>query len=412
MLKRLYPQSHVRYLSLPVLGPIADEFDDWLMGRGSTYGTRIIRISATAHIDEYLRKRGRTHLWEVTREDLLACWRDHRRNNMITGASTVLRAFLEQQGLLPVAAPEPPPFWSHVGPYATYLTDVRGFSRSTLHSHLATATRFLEHLKQHSTEIDLSKLSISDLESFIVVEGQRLGRGSMQHVVAHLRGFLRFLVMKGQLRPGLEVQVDTPKRYRLEQLPRALPWETVGSLLDAIDRKTAVGRRDFAMFSMMATYGLRASDIVTLPLDAIHWRKDEIWINQRKTGQLLTLPLTDAVGGALLEYLRKARPQFPYRQLFLSVRAPVHPVGNTALGVAFGYWVRRSGVEAPHFGPGCLRHSYAVHLLRQGFSVKTIGDLLGHRLAESTCVYLRLAIDDLREVALSIPRAGDQEAWL
>ena len=50
-----------------------------------------------------------------------------------------------------------------------------------------------------------------------------------------------------------------------------------------------------------------------------------------------------------------------------------------------------------------LRHSFAVHLLRKGTSLKTIGDLLGHRSAEATCMYLRLATEDLRDVPLLIP---------
>jgi site-specific recombinase XerD len=74
------------------------------------------------------------------------------------------------------------------------------------------------------------------------------------------------------------------------------------------------------------------------------------------------------------------------------------------VGEAFQKWVRRSGLPIPFHGPHCLRHSYALHLLRQGLSLKTLGDLLGHRLAESTCVYLRLDTDDLRDVALAVPR--------
>ncbi len=69
----------------------------------------------------------------------------------------------------------------------------------------------------------------------------------------------------------------------------------------------------------------------------------------------------------------------------------------------FQAWSTRSRLDIPFQGPHCLRHSYAVHLLREGTSLKTIGDLLGHRSAESTCVYLRLAIDDLRDAALPLP---------
>jgi site-specific recombinase XerD len=81
----------------------------------------------------------------------------------------------------------------------------------------------------------------------------------------------------------------------------------------------------------------------------------------------------------------------------------------TAVTEAFQAWTRRSGLQIPFQGSHCLRHSDAVHLLRQGTSLKTIGDLLGHRSAESTCVYLRLAVEDLRDVALPLPIATSPE---
>ena len=75
----------------------------------------------------------------------------------------------------------------------------------------------------------------------------------------------------------------------------------------------------------------------------------------------------------------------------------------TAVTEAFQTWTRRGRLPIPYQGPHCLRHSLAVHLLRRGTSIKAIGDLLGHRSAEATCVYLRLAVDDLRDVALEVP---------
>jgi integrase len=69
---------------------------------------------------------------------------------------------------------------------------------------------------------------------------------------------------------------------------------------------------------------------------------------------------------------------------------------DNALRHVHQWWSRCSGLAIPYQGPHCLRHSVAVHLLRQGTSLKAIGDLLGHRSAESTCVYLRLYVEDLR----------------
>ena len=167
---------------------------------------------------------------------------------------------------------------------------------------------------------------------------------------------------------------------------------------------------------------------MALTPDDVAWRARRIRIQQRKTGRLLWLPLTDEVATALLEYLRQGRPhlgvrrfrrgfqrdQPAFRELFLRCVTPAGALKATAIAEAFQKWSRRSGLKIPSQGVHCLRHSYALHLLRSGLALKTIGDLLGHRTFESTCVYLRLATDDLRDVPLNLPSgacvAGEREA--
>jgi site-specific recombinase XerD len=151
---------------------------------------------------------------------------------------------------------------------------------------------------------------------------------------------------------------------------------------------------------------------VDLTLDDIDWRRDTLRVAQRKTRSALVLPLLDSVGNLLVDYLRDARPSSSLRHLFLRARAPEGTLKPTAVAEAFQAWSKRSGLSITFNGAHCLRHSFAVHLLRQGTPLKTIGDILGHRTAESTCVYLRLAIDDLREVALSLPVVDDQRYLL
>jgi integrase len=178
----------------------------------------------------------------------------------------------------------------------------------------------------------------------------------------------------------------------------------VRSFLAAIDRSTPMGKRDYAMFLLIATYGLRSSEVTALRLGDIEWRAGHLRVSRPKTQTPLLLPLTDEIGAALIDYLRNARPELPHREVFLRVRAPAGLLKPTAVTEAFQGWTRRSGLPIPYKGAHCLRHSLAVHLLRQGASLKTIGDLLGHRSAESTCVYLRLHVEDLRHVALDLPK--------
>jgi len=410
MLKDLFPAAYPRYLALPIVGPILDDFAAWLLAQGYHHATRRKHITRMVGVDAYLQRHGHNTLKTLPLADVQACWQWYNRHH-VHAASTVrvLQQYLAAHGCLPAPRPQPvSPLQAYLEQYTHYLQSVRGFAPLTMGQHRCTVTCLLEHLATQHTAWQLTDLTPATIEQFLISVGQRLCRATLQHVVAHIRGFLRFLALSGAIPSALTYHIDTPRVYRLEQLPRVLAWETVGQLLLSIDRTTAPGRRDYAMLLLIATYGLRNSDIVALTLEDIQWRREILLLTQHKTGQPLVLPLTDAIGTALLEYLRHERPTSACRQLFLRARAPLGPLARTAVTDVFQAWARRSGLAIPFQGAHCLRHSYALHLLRQGVSLKAIGDVLGHRTVESTCGYLRLSFQDLRDVALPVPREESQ----
>ena len=354
---------------------------------------------------EALHNRGVNALNEITREQLRACAPAHSSDaSDLAGTVRSLERHLDAQGLLP---PHEPPGRTEtlVNSYEAHLHDVRGLARRTVAQHRFAAGQFLQHLDYEENPSRLSTLAATDIERFIRTNGMRVSRAYLQHVVARLRSFLRFLAVSGAVVPGLDAQIDTPRLYRGEQLPHSLPWETVRAFLTSIDRASRCGLRDYTIFLLIMTYGLRASEIVSLTLDDIDWRAGRIRVSQRKTRCPLVLPLTDEVGACLIQYLHQARPALPCRELFFREWAPAGVLKATAITDAFKRWSRRSSLNISFYGPHCLRHSYAVNLLRKGTSLKTIGDILGHQTAESTCVYLRLAVEDLRDVALPLPNA-------
>jgi len=410
MLEELFPRVHDRYRSLPILGSTLDDFAAWLVRGGLPPGRVRQQIRTTRRVERALQERGVDRLRDVTREQIRAgapaCTQDDPDR---AGTVHALARYLEERGFFPAPGP-PGRTEAKLEGYRTYLEAVRGFAPSTVAQHLRTASEFLKHVRFEVWPTRLAALAPGDVESFVRAASGRLSRESLQHEVVHLRSFLRFLATRREAPSGLETQIDTPRVYRGERLPRALPWETVRAWLGAIDRSTAIGRRDYAIFLLIATYGLRAGEVVALTLDDVQWRAGRIRVLQRKTATPLLLPLTEAVGEALLHYLRQGRPALPCRTIFLRHRAPAGVLKPTAVTEAFQAWSRRSGLAIPFQGPHCLRHSYAVHLLRQGVSLKTIGDVLGHRSAESTCVYVRLAIDDLRDAALPLPEEGTSRA--
>jgi integrase/recombinase XerD len=411
MLLKLYPRVHRRYSSLPVLGPIAEGFGTWLLKQG--YSTDRVRehFCAMRRVARLLDQRGVGNVTELTQ----ACSPVNRLDDRRLAASVrLLDRYFESETSLYPARPLSR-IEQGVAAYATHLDQVRGLAPRTIAAHCSTTAALLADIDYESNPKRLSTLTVLDVEGFIRLSSARMKRNSLQRIVAHVRGFLRYMGSSGETAVGLDRQIDTARVYREEQLPRALSWETVQALLQAIDRTTPSGTRDYAIFLLIATYGLRGCDIVALTLDDVGWRSRRLRIQQRKTGRLIWLPLTDEVATALLDYLCRGRPylgvrrfrrglqeeQPPFREIFLRCCTPAGALKATAITDVFQKW--SSGLEIPFHGVHCLRHSYAVHLLRSGLSLKTIADLLGHRTLESTCVYLRLATNDLREVPLDLP---------
>ena len=402
MLIDLFPRVHARFAALPLLGPQLDRFVRWLDVLGLARISIRRRIRRTPHLETLLHCEGVSELSQLSRAELLAF--APRRSPDDIYLSAVVRSladFLEERGSL--AVPVAPPTERLVGAYRDYLDRVRGLAASTVRQHSTSAAELLDSMNFDVDQTVLRALSEAHLGTFVRSVATRMSRASAQHVAAHLRSFLRFLAARNEITPGLDACIDQPRVYRGEQIPRALPWQTVQALLAAIDRTTAMGCRDYAMFLLMATYGLRASEVTALHLDHIAWRASQFRVLRSKTRTPIVLPLTLEVGAALLDYLRHARPSCAYREVFLRVRKPCGPLRPTAVGDAFQGWRHRSALGIPDGGAHCLRHSLALHLLRQGTSLKAIGDLLGHRSLESTCVYLRLHVDDLRAAALELP---------
>ncbi len=289
--------------------------------------------------------------------------------------------------------------------YQRQLHELRGLSLSAREHHAMTVTDFLS--RGLGADHDLSALMIADIEQFIALRSRELSRHSLQHVVAHLKSFLRFCLDRGEIDRPLDV-IETPRTYRGELPPQALEWSTVQALIESVDLGSRAGRRDHCILHLMVHYGLRPSEVVALRMDSIDWDAAVLHVVQCKTQSDLFLPLAPQTVRILRRYLAGERlaQGTDHPELFLRARCPSGPIERCAIGDLFKKRVREAGLELPGHNVYRLRHTFAMRLLTRGVGVKAIGDLLGHRSLESTCAYLRLDTDMLRGVALDVPQPG------
>ncbi len=291
--------------------------------------------------------------------------------------------------------------------YAQWLMDVRGLAATTIPNRRAEAKRFLESLGERGgNESLLAQITVADLDHYLMQRAPQLRRTTRQRLVLCLRGFLRYIHIHGLIRQDLSGTLVSPRRYAFESIPPALRADHVDAVLKAAKKDlTPKGQRDQAILLLLATYGLRAGEVTALRLDDIDWRKDRLRVRHSKTGCESVLPLLAPVGEAILAYLRNGRPQTKVREVFLRVRAPFQPLrAGSSLYHMVEHRLQKAEITLKRkHGPHAFRHARAVSLLNAGVTMKSIGDVLGHRSPDSTAIYLKLATPELRAIGLEIP---------
>ena len=315
-----------------------------------------------------------------------------------TSAAIQMLELLRASG---VAPPRPPAKPSSHHPieeqFERYLKEERRLSTASLLNSLPFVRRFLAD-RFGDEPIEMKELQPSDVTQFVLGTVHTMSPSRAKLLVGALRSFFRFLVLRGEIATDLAGAVPTVAGWRLSALPKGIEPKEVRCLLKSCDRRTATGRRDYAVLLLLARLGLRAGEVNGLTLDDIDWDVGEFTL-RGKGPRSHRLPLPTDVGKALVAYLRHGRPHCATRRLFVSVRAPVRELAANGIGCIVRRAIERAGIDSPHKGAHVLRHALATEMLRQGASLPEIGELLRHQRLDTTAIYAKVDLGALRALA-------------
>lgn len=400
------------------IGAEIERYVDWLAERG--YGTKSVwrRVPVVFAFGEFARERGAGAIGELPAHvaafvDARVAGHDARTGSTRPMAKEV-RGPVEQ--MLSVVLDDfeptgrrhhPQPFADAVPGFFDYLVNERGLRPDSVLSYRHHLDRFEAYLARIGVE-RVEELSPTILSAFVIERASTgLAKTTVREGSGVLRVFLRYAHRQGVLPRDLSDSVGWPQAYRLSSIPRSISWDDVNRVLAGVDRRTACGRRDYAILLLLVTYGLRGREVAALTLDDIDWKRERLAIPERKAGHSTAFPLSAVVGDALVAYLQDGRPDTSDRHVFFRATAPLQPIGPAAVSGRARHYLLKAGIDVPRPGSHTLRHSAVQRLVDARFDMKTIGDFIGHRSARSTEVYAKVAVEALREVAL-----GDGEAVL
>lgn len=369
--------------------PMLCQFGDFASLRGANDGE-----SALTHIEAFAKH------WQSIHAK--TCKSDEARAKVANDARNPARQMLELALLGNIKRHRQRrafPFATEVPGFEAHLRNERGLKDATIERYayyLSGLSAFLDRVDV----VSLVSLSPPLLAAFVIDRCPGMAQTSRRDMCGAVRVFLRFCYRERYVDCDLCAAVQMPRIYRLADVPRSITWDEVRQVLNCVDRRTAMGRRDYAMLLLLVTYGLRANEVAKLTLDDIDWKRERLSVPLRKAGHWSAYPLAGVVGEAIIDYLKNARPETKDRHLFFRVVAPFHPISSAAVSSAAVKYLHGAGVQVHRPGSHTLRHTCVQRLIDSEFSLKAVGDYVGHRSPQSTKIYTKVNLTALREVAM------------
>lgn len=396
-----------RALRVRVSGPLAaysDGFRTVLRERGYTPASAAGQLQLMAQLSQWLVEAGSggADLTSVAVERFLQARRaaGYRQWLSMRGMSPLLE-YLRSEGI----APTPPT----VGPltpgevllagYRDYLVSERGLAASTVRNYLDIARLFVSR-RSTATGLRLGDLSAGEVGEFVLAESRCRSVGSATLVVVGLRALLRYLHQTGITRTELADAVVSAASWPGSSLPRPIDAGQAARLLRSCDRRTAVGRRDFAILTLLLRLGLRVGEVAALQRGDVDWRHGEILVRGKGRRQE-RLPLPADVGEAIAGWLRRSKPERCCPRVFTTLLAPRCPMSGKAVSAVVRRAARRAAM--PEVTAHRLRHTAATELLRAGASLPEVGQVLRHTSILTTAIYAKVDHGALASVARPWP---------
>lgn len=398
-------------LSRPLEGPLAayiGPFAKWASEQGYAFCSLRRQVLLAACFSRWLgQKDVRVH--SVSSEQAVQYLRYRARRVQIhkgdTAALRYLIEFLNSAGVTPaekMAEPRPNSVEQCAGEFERYLREERVLAEATIINYMPHIRGFLKHRFGDGT-VRLSRLCAGDVVGFVQRQAPRLHPKRSKLMTTALRSFLQYARYCGEVTADLAAAVPVVPNWSRTTLPRGIMTEQVRQLLASINRRNAMGCRDYAILLLLARLGLRSSEVAFLDLDDIDWNFGQLNV-RGKRGQHNELPLPPDVGKAIAAYLRRGRPDSANRRVFLRAKAPLRGFqGASGVGSVVRHSLKRAKVNAPTYGAHQFRHGLATEMLRRGASLSEIGELLRHRHPQTTTIYAKVDIDALRTLALPWP---------
>jgi len=280
--------------------------------------------------------------------------------------------------------------------FLSYLSVEKGLSRNTVESYFLDLRKFQDFLSSKDKDfVTFSKTEIIDF-----IESLRNGGYSIASIcrfISSIKGLCKYLIIEEMIKEDPSETVQVPKRW--ERLPKSLSISEVKSLLDGgslPERSIPTTIRDYIMFALLYSSGLRVSELVTLKLEDINLEAGFLRVLGKGSKERV-VPVNVRAMEMVKKYINQQRPEIlkNKRSTYLFVTRRGGPMTRQRFWQTIKALGRRLGIE---ISPHTIRHSFATHLLEGGADLRSLQKMLGHSDISTTQIYTKVTAERLRKV--------------
>ncbi len=265
---------------------------------------------------------------------------------------------------------------------------------------LRSFTRFLEEEKVFSVT-DLTSEVLEeyrqDIAFSLTAKGTPISHRTQSKRLGTVKGFTRYLKEQDY------IISDPGKRIRLPKCPKTLPRvimdkKDIKKILNAPDIQTNSGYRNRIILELLYDTAIRRLEVATIKIADLDLNSGYIHV-RGKGNKDRVVPVSKRVCDLLTSYTKFVRPSFIHSKdtghLILNRWGnPIDPIGIWAI-------VKRCAVLAgikKNVTTHTFRHTCATHMLRNGAPIRHLQEMLGHESLNSTQIYTRVTINDLKAI--------------
>ena len=287
---------------------------------------------------------------------------------------------------------------SHYRTILEKVKDSKEWSEALKRNIIYAAHTYFRFLADSNIQ-DISNITEGTIRCYIMKKASVMGPNSVNTTRRNLKHLHHWLNKNRYIGSNFSevLSFTTPSTYKIS---KTVPHDEIAQMFSAIDRDTAIGKRDYAMFIIAVVTGMRSIDITELQFSNIDWVNGEIRITQKKTDIPLALPLTRDIGEALSDYILHGRPRSNFTNVFLTSRPPIQPLGRRCVYDAFNHARKLAGLKNRPFHD--LRRVAGTNMVVAGVSVTTVAQVLGHTEVSSAKQYISLDSVHLKECSLGL----------